>query len=126
MEMKLKFIAVLLIAFALFAATTVQAADAQTTPHNATLTWGAVTPTGATYNVYRSNTSGALSTKVKVASGLTSATYFDANLTANLQYCYQTTSVVPGLAEGLGNAEACGTTGQDNSPTPGPIILIIK
>lgn len=100
------------------------AADAQTsTTHSASLTWGAITNSGATYTVLRGNVPGG--PKTAIASGLTSASYNDQNLAANSQYCYQITAQVPGLADSDPNAEACGTTAQDKAPTPGPIILII-
>jgi hypothetical protein len=112
----------LLMVFALLGSAV--AADAQTTTHSAALNWGAVTVSGATYNVLRGTAPGA--TKTKIASGLTSASYFDANLPANTQFCYQVTTSVAGMSDSAPNTEVCGTTAQDGAPTPGPIIIIFK
>lgn len=56
-----------------------------------TLDWDAVTD-ATSYNVYRSISTGALSTKVLLASALTATAYSDTNVTSGTTYFYQVTS----------------------------------
>jgi hypothetical protein len=100
------------------------AADAQTTTHSASLSWTAVTPAGATYNVLRGTVPGG--SKTVVASGLTQPLFLDANLPANSQFCYQVTTSITGMADSNPTAEFCGTTGKDGAPTPSGLVIIFK
>ncbi len=56
-----------------------------------TLDWDAVTD-ATSYNVYRSLSTGALSTKVLLASALTATAYTDTNVTSGTEYFYQVTA----------------------------------
>lgn len=99
-------------------------ATCQTTPHSASLSWTAVTVTGATYNVLRGTVPGG--SKTQIATGLTQPLYLDANLPANSQFCYQVTTSVTGMADSNPTAEFCGTTGKDGAPTPSGLVIIFK
>ncbi len=76
------------------------------------LSWAAPADDGGTaitgYNVYRGSASGALSTKTKIATGLTGTNFVDAALTDGTAYYYQVTAV-SSAGESVGSAEATGT-----------------
>ena len=56
-----------------------------------TLDWDAVTD-ATSYNVYRSLSSGDLSSKILLASALTATAYTDTNVTSGTTYYYQVTA----------------------------------
>lgn len=56
-----------------------------------TLDWDTVTD-ATSYNVYRSLSTGALSTKILLASALTATAYADSNVTSGTTYFYQVTA----------------------------------
>lgn len=94
------------------------------TPHQAKLTWGASTTTGATYGVLRGLTPGGA--KSKIATGLSALTYTDTPLSANTQYCYQVVAEATGSNDSTPTNEVCGVTGKDNAVTPGTLGVVFQ
>jgi len=99
-------------------------ASCQTT-HNAVLSYQASSTSGVTYNIYRSNAPGALSTKTKIKTGVAGLTYTDTPLQAKTQYCYQVTAT-DGVDESLPSNEVCGTTAKDPIGVPGSLTVTIN
>jgi titin len=77
-----------------------------TTQHGIQLAWQDTTP-GATFNVYRSTTSGG-EAKPPLVTGLTALSYLDASGTPGTQYFYEVTAVLGGI-ESAPSAEAGAT-----------------
>jgi fibronectin type 3 domain-containing protein len=93
------------------------------TPGNnqVSLTWNA--PSGAaTFNVYRSLTSGSETSSAPLATGLTSASYTDTSVTNGTTYFYEVTAVNAG-GESAASAEASATP-QFVPPPPAPTNLV--
>lgn len=100
--------------------------------HQSSLSWGASSTSGVTYNVKRSSISGG--PYAIIAAGLTTTNYTDSNLQANTLYCYvvSATLTIPAsqgnpavTLESPNTAEACGTTNKDIT-VPGSITLTIN
>lgn len=96
----------------------------QTSTHNATLTWGASTTTGATYSVLRGTVPGGSKTSIK--SGLTALTFVDTPLAANSQFCYVVVASSPGLSDSVPSNEVCGKSGQDTVGAPGTLGVVFQ
>jgi hypothetical protein len=99
------------------------ACNAQVT-HNAVLTWGASTTTGATYNILRGTVPGG--TKTAIKTGLTVLTFTDTPLPSNTQECYQVTVSAPGFSDSAPTNEVCGTTGKDAAVGAGTLGVIFN
>ena len=63
---------------------------------NVTLTWGASTTSGVTYNVYRSSTSGTETSNAPIATGITTTSYVDGSVAPGTYYYEVTASTTSG------------------------------
>lgn len=74
-------------------------------PHHIILSWTASATSGATYNVYRSVTSGAELSSSPIATGVTGSSYNDPSVSRGTTYYYQMTAQV-GAAQSAPSNEA--------------------
>jgi hypothetical protein len=117
--MKLKFLVAFLICIL-----TALPCNAQTTTHKATLNYTASPDSGVTYGILKSSTPGGA--KTKIATGITTLSFIDANLAANIQVCYQVVAESAGKNDSTPTNEACGNTNKDTTSPPGALTLTIQ
>lgn len=93
--------------------------------HEADLSWGASTTTGAQYKVRRGTAPGGTKTVIQTVAGLT---FVDSGLAANKQFCYDVVATDPSgvLADANPTAEVCGVTGKDQTIPAGNLTVIFK
>lgn len=98
--------------------------SAQAAPHQAVLTWGASPTPNSTYSVKRSTVSGGPYTTLKT--GVAALTYTDSGLSSATNFCWIITATAPGFTESIPSNEKCGTTGQDQTASPGQLGVVVQ